>query len=739
MNSTSEKVKGKWKTIRNNFIRIMTKMRMKGCGVNDLKFVDYKSKRRFCNLYFLKSQYTPIASNGHVPAKEKMTSGVVPTDASEGNLLSSQHCFKGPYRGREHITLNNNRAETHNLRDDQSDPRDRKPQISDHSFQGPRHENEISSHPNASDIRPREKILQDEKTDPQDGNLRSSQHTSTGHFHEKEQISSNVSTADMRPTEDKKLEDEQANIPPKENNTSKNDQTDPQHANFRSSQHSSNGHVHEKEQIPSHVSTADMRHREKIHLKDGQNDQHHEMLQTSRHNFKGSRHEEVQMSSHVNTEDNPSTEQLSRTGQKDSKDGRIQTSKLSCSGEETKPTERVKRKKTSSDYVLHISDNSIMSHINHLSLGNHEFAFHARKNDHLPEERNDTWHIQIDSVPEELVISQNDHSEKEPKLGDKLPRRNKGTGNEESSTDPKLPLLARLCRQKEQFKTHASSNNVTSKKRKGFWDIQTDKPDGGVETSQHTAATKKLKTNAEVPTTKTCDPRLDFSVDSTSPRLTCLSFRKGNFLSYETNRDISSKEEKTLKPDLTDSVHGGPESSKFGGSGKECKPGDEVPERTTADVCLEFSNSSALTKLQKHQMNSHASRGEITPEKYKNSRSDQTRGEEVESSELSKLDDVPADTDSSVLLPPNEQQTTSSIDWGTTNQVTWRSYETDVGNAPPEIQRPILKVGEEGHKVRDEDTTFFESLIPHIQGLSPERKMLLRMKTLELIYNFIYN
>ncbi|PNF38699.1 hypothetical protein B7P43_G17478 [Cryptotermes secundus] len=332
-------------------------------------------------------------------------------------------------------------------------------------------------------------------------------------------------------------------------------------------------------------------------------------------------------------------------------------------------------------------------------------------------------------------------------VGAKLPRSNEGTGNEESSTDPKLPHLTRLCREKEQFKTHASSNNVTPRKRKGFCDIQTDTPDGGGETSRHNAATKKRKTNTEVPT-RTCDPGLDFSVDSTSPRLTCLSFKKGNFLSHATNRDISSKKEKTLKSDLIDSVHGGTESSQFGGSGKNCTPSDEVPERT-GDVCLEFSNSSAMTKrkhfrLQKHQMETHEGRGDITPQKYRNSRFHQTviREENVESSKLSKLDGVPADTmdtETSGPLSHDEEQDALRIHLGTTNQATRCKYETDVGSAPPVIQRPILKVSEDGYKARDEDTSFFESLIPHKKGLSPSKKMLLPMKTQELIYNFIYN
>ncbi|PNF41306.1 hypothetical protein B7P43_G18284 [Cryptotermes secundus] len=706
--------------------------------------------QQFINLYFLKSQYTPSESSGHIPPKEKF-SGVVQTDTKEEKLLSSQHCFKGPRREKAQILYHVSKAEippteNNNLKDHVREKRDPEPQTSHRDFKGPRHGKEISSHLNVADIRPREKILRDDQTEPQDGNLRSSQHNSTGHVHEKDQISSFEATKDIRSSQNKKLRDDQVNIPPKEKKTSNDDQTDPQHGIFGGSQHSSKGHGHEKEQIPSHVNTTDMRHRKKKNLRDVQKDPKQETLQTSQHNFKEPRHEKLHISSHISTKDNPPREEkISRAGQKATKDGGIDTSKLGCSGNEIRCSEKVPTKRSSDD-LLQFSDNSISSHIKHLSLGNHEFAFHARKNDHLPEERNDTWHIQIDSVPEELVISEVGRSEKEHTLGAKLPRRNEGTGNEESSTDPKLPHLTRLCREKEQFKTHASSNNVTPRKRKGFCDIQTDTPDGGGETSRHNAATKKRKTNIEVPTI-TCDPGLDFSVDSTSPRLTCLSFKKGNFLSHATNQDISPKEEKTLKPDLTDSVHGGPESSQFGGSGKNCTAGEEVPERT-GDVCLEFSNSSAMTKrkhfrLQKHQMKTHEGRGDITPQKYRNSRFHQTviREENVESAILSKFNGVPADTmdtDTSGPLPPNEQQTTLSIDSGTTNQATRCKYETDVGSAPPEIQRPILKVSEDGYKACDDGISLFYSLIPHIQGLSPARKLLLQMKTLELIYNFVY-
>ncbi|PNF42943.1 hypothetical protein B7P43_G11715, partial [Cryptotermes secundus] len=157
----------------------------------------------------------------------------------------------------------------------------------------------------------------------------------------------------------------------------------------------------------------------------------------------------------------------------------------------------------------------------------------------------------------------------------------------------------------------------------------------------------------------------------------------------------------------------------------------------------------------KSQFRSTESVGHIPPEekrtsgqKYKNSRDDQTgtRDEKVETSKLSKFDGVPADvlnaetdSDTSVPLSPNEEQAALNIDWHTRNHITRRLYETDVGNALPEIKRPILKVRKDGHKAHDEDISFFESLIPHVKGLSPAMKMLLRLKTQELIYNFVYN
>lgn len=39
----------------------------------------------------------------------------------------------------------------------------------------------------------------------------------------------------------------------------------------------------------------------------------------------------------------------------------------------------------------------------------------------------------------------------------------------------------------------------------------------------------------------------------------------------------------------------------------------------------------------------------------------------------------------------------------------------------------------------DEDMCFFESLLPHISTLTPQQKLLLRMKIQQTVYNFIYD
>ncbi|CAH1982190.1 unnamed protein product [Acanthoscelides obtectus] len=65
--------------------------------------------------------------------------------------------------------------------------------------------------------------------------------------------------------------------------------------------------------------------------------------------------------------------------------------------------------------------------------------------------------------------------------------------------------------------------------------------------------------------------------------------------------------------------------------------------------------------------------------------------------------------------------------------------DTDVGAALIRLEEQKLRILEKEKKTLDEDDCFFDSLLPHIRPLTPQRKMLLRMRIQELVYNFIYN
>lgn len=176
-----------------------------------------------------------------------------------------------------------------------------------------------------------------------------------------------------------------------------------------------------------------------------------------------------------------------------------------------------------------------------------------------------------------------------------------------------------------------------------------------------------------------------------------------------------------------------------------------MPKGRCGDAGLESSYYSTWPHFRRlyflrDQFTSHASTGGIPPKEKKISRDEQidTRDGGLENSQFSELDgasvdilDVKIETFESLIS--NEQQVTPNIDSCTTKLSTNRSYQPDVGNASSRTDRPALKVTEDDCKTRDEDASFFESLIPHIKGLSPARKMLLRMKIQELIYNFVYN
>ncbi|CAK1546674.1 unnamed protein product [Leptosia nina] len=45
----------------------------------------------------------------------------------------------------------------------------------------------------------------------------------------------------------------------------------------------------------------------------------------------------------------------------------------------------------------------------------------------------------------------------------------------------------------------------------------------------------------------------------------------------------------------------------------------------------------------------------------------------------------------------------------------------------------------EGEVTKDEDIGFFNSLLPHVKKLGPAKKLMLRMKIQELVYNTVYN
>ncbi|XP_047517265.1 uncharacterized protein LOC125057543 [Pieris napi] len=61
--------------------------------------------------------------------------------------------------------------------------------------------------------------------------------------------------------------------------------------------------------------------------------------------------------------------------------------------------------------------------------------------------------------------------------------------------------------------------------------------------------------------------------------------------------------------------------------------------------------------------------------------------------------------------------------------------ETDFYDDDEEIQ----KCGETTEVAKDEDIGFFNSLLPHVKKLGPAKKLMLRMKIQELVYNTVYN
>lgn len=65
--------------------------------------------------------------------------------------------------------------------------------------------------------------------------------------------------------------------------------------------------------------------------------------------------------------------------------------------------------------------------------------------------------------------------------------------------------------------------------------------------------------------------------------------------------------------------------------------------------------------------------------------------------------------------------------------------ETDFYDDDDEAQKsgdPASEVCDTG---KDEDVGFFSSLLPHVKKLGPAKKLMLRMKIQELVYNTVYS
>jgi hypothetical protein len=262
-----------------------------------------------------------------------------------------------------------------------------------------------------------------------------------------------------------------------------------------------------------------------------------------------------QYTPHASSEDiTPQKKKNLRDDQTDLQARGLETSQLSCSGKELRPSNKAPKRKSGDD-VLDFSDNSTVPNCKRLCLQKQQFTFHARTRDLPPGKEKDIWHIPIDKLDGESVISEDGRYAKQRKPGAKLPRRSKVIASEESPGDSNLPHLTRLCRQKDQFMSHASKKDLPPK-RKGFGDIQTDTRDGEVESSQYSAARKKLKKNAEVPTTRTRDPGLEFSNSSALPICKHFHLQKHQQIPLASSGDVPPKENTTSRDDEMKSYKG---------------------------------------------------------------------------------------------------------------------------------------------------------------------------------------
>lgn len=65
--------------------------------------------------------------------------------------------------------------------------------------------------------------------------------------------------------------------------------------------------------------------------------------------------------------------------------------------------------------------------------------------------------------------------------------------------------------------------------------------------------------------------------------------------------------------------------------------------------------------------------------------------------------------------------------------------ETDFYDDDDEAQKGAETANEVCDSSKDEDVGFFSSLLPHVKKLGPAKKLMLRMKIQELVYNTVYS
>lgn len=98
-------------------------------------------------------------------------------------------------------------------------------------------------------------------------------------------------------------------------------------------------------------------------------------------------------------------------------------------------------------------------------------------------------------------------------------------------------------------------------------------------------------------------------------------------------------------------------------------------------------------------------------------------------------------TSLTVVQSPSQVEGTPSCGAPTpVRKISKRKCESDanVEVALLKIEEAKLKILEGQSKPRDEDESFFDSLLPHVRSLTPEQKIILRIKIQELILSFIY-